>query len=158
MLAPTSQMRALRELEPPAADEGWASVEQVPFERAPSADARAGVFVAAAALREPGWEQALEQGDPSAPHLVYDWNPDGDATTLETAAALLSEKVSGPVETALCAHPAGPPICWCRPPLPGLALAFARAHGVDPSRSILVGSAPAHRTLATTLGARFVQV
>ena len=158
VLAPTSQMRALRELEPPAADEGWASVEQVPFERAPSADARAGVFVAAAALREPGWEQALEQGDPSAPHLVYDWNPDKDAATLETAAALLSEKVSGPVETALCAHPAGPPICWCRPPLPGLALAFARAHGVDPARSVLVGSAPAHRTLATTLGARYVQV
>jgi aryl-alcohol dehydrogenase-like predicted oxidoreductase len=158
VLAPTSQMRALRELEPPAADEGWAGVEQIAFQRAPAADAGAGVFVAAAALREPGWETALEQGEPSAPHLVYDWHPDGDAATLETAAALLSEKVSGPVETALCPHPAGPPICWCRPPLPGLALAFARDHGVDPASSILVGTAPAHRTLATTLGARYVQV
>jgi aryl-alcohol dehydrogenase-like predicted oxidoreductase/predicted kinase len=69
--APTSQMRALRELEPPAGDEGWASVEQVSFARTqPSRRGRPGVFVAAAALREPGWEHALEQGDPGAPHLV----------------------------------------------------------------------------------------
>ena len=72
------------------------------------------------------------------------------------AAATLKNEVSGPVETALCPHPAGPPICWCRPPLPGLALAFARGHGVDPARSTLVGSTPAQRTLAATLGARYV--
>ena len=29
VLAPTSQMRAFRELEPPSADEGWTTVEQV---------------------------------------------------------------------------------------------------------------------------------
>jgi hypothetical protein len=33
--APTSQMRALRELEPPSADEGLAGVEQVAFARTP---------------------------------------------------------------------------------------------------------------------------
>jgi histidinol phosphatase-like enzyme len=77
---------------------------------------------------------------------------------LAAVAARLSAKVSGPVESALCLHAAGPPSCWCRPPLPGLPLAFARAHGVDPSRSILVGTAPAHRTLATTPGARYVPV
>jgi aryl-alcohol dehydrogenase-like predicted oxidoreductase/predicted kinase len=158
VLAPTSQMRALRELEPPAEDEGWASVEQIPFERATSSQARAGVFVAAVALSEPGWEKALEQSNSSAPHLVYDWSPDNETVTLDRAAALVSAKVSGSVETALCAHPAGPPICWCRPPLPGLALAFMRAHGVDLASSLLVGSSPAHRTLATTLGARYVQV
>ena len=118
--------------------------------------ARAGVFVAAAALRQPGWERALEQGDRDAPHLVFDWSPDGTADALDDAVARLSAEVSGPVESALCPHPAGPPSCWCRPPLPGLPLAFARAHGVDPSRSILVGTGPAHRTLATTLGARYV--
>ena len=66
--------------------------------------------------------------------------------------------VTGPVETALCPHPGGPPACWCRPPLPGLALAFARVHGIDLSRSILIGTGPAHRTLATTLGSRYVGV
>jgi hypothetical protein len=159
VLAPTSQMRTLRELEPPSPDEGFVDVEQVPFARTrPSQWARVGVFVAAAALRQPSWEHAIEQGDRGAPHLVFDWIPDGTLDALGDVAARLSAEVSGPVECALCPHPAGPPICWCRPPLPGLPLAFARAHGVDPSRSILVGTGPAHRTLATTLRARYVPI
>jgi aryl-alcohol dehydrogenase-like predicted oxidoreductase len=158
-VAPTSQMRAARELEPPSADEGFAAVEHVSFARAPSAHrGRVGVFVAAAVLRQPGWEHALEQGDRAVPHLVFDWSPDGTPGALAAVAARLSAEVSGPVETALCPHAAGPPSCWCRPPLPGLPLAFARAHGLDPSRSILVGTGPAHRTLARTLGARYVPV
>ncbi len=158
LLAPTSQMRALRELEPPSADEGFASVERVPFVRTPPPDGGSAVFVAAAALREPGWRRALEEADPSAPHLVFDWKPGGAEDDLAEVVALLAAAVSGPVEAAICAHPGGPPICWCRPPLPGLPLAFARAHGVDPARSFLVGTSAAHRTLANTLGAAFVSV
>jgi aryl-alcohol dehydrogenase-like predicted oxidoreductase len=159
VLMPTSQMRALRELEPPSTDEGFAGVEQVPFARKPpSRRASVGVFVAAAAFARAGWERALEQGDRGAPHLVFDWSPDGTLAALAGSVARLSAEVSGPVESALCPHPAGPPSCWCRPPLPGLPLAFARAHGVDPSRSILVGAGPAHRTLATTLGAQYVPI
>jgi predicted kinase len=154
LLAPTSQMRALRELEPPSPDEGFADVEQVPFGRTPSHQTRVGVFVAAAAVTSPGWGAAIDAGDPSAPHLVFDWGSDEGA--LSVAAARLASAVSGPVESALCPHGGGPPTCWCRPPLPGLPLAFARAHGIDPSRSILIGTSPAHRTLATTLGARYV--
>jgi aryl-alcohol dehydrogenase-like predicted oxidoreductase len=157
--APTSQMRALRELEPPSADEGFARVEQVPFTRTPpSPRGRAGVFVAAAAFEDAGWEQAIEQGDRQAPHLVFDWRPDGSSESLSAEAATLSAVVSGPVETGVCPHGGGPPSCWCRPPLPGLALAFARAHRIDPVRSILVGTSSAHRTFATTLGARYVSV
>ncbi len=155
LLAPTSQMRALRELEPPSMDEGFAGVEHVPFVRAPSSG-RTGVFVAARALAEQEWASSI--GDRESPHLVYDWNPDGDQAALAAAAARVAGLVSGPVETALCPHPAGPPTCWCRPPLPGLPLAFAREHDVDPARSVLVGSGPAHRTLATTLGARYVSL
>jgi aryl-alcohol dehydrogenase-like predicted oxidoreductase len=154
VLAPTSQMRALRELEPPSPDEGFADLERVPFERAPLQRGKAGVFLAAAAVEHPGWEQAL--GHPRAPHLVFDWSPDGDA--LAASAGRVSAEVSGQVETALCPHGGGPPSCWCRPPLPGLPLAFARAHGVDPGRSILVGTGTAHKTLATTLGATYVAV
>jgi hypothetical protein len=94
--------------------------------------------------------------DPGVPHLVFDWSADDGA--LAAAAADLAAVVTGPVETALCPHGGGPPRCWCRPPLPGLPLAFARAHGIDPARSILVGASTAHRTLATTLGARYVAV
>ncbi len=66
VLAPTSQMRAFRELEPPSADEGWTTVEQVPFTREPSSRTRPGVFVAAAALRQPDWERALDGVDPGS--------------------------------------------------------------------------------------------
>jgi hypothetical protein len=156
VLVPTSQMRALRELEPPSTDEGLAGVERMPFARTPpSGRARPGVFVAAAALTQPGWKHTLEQGDRGAPHLVFDWRPDSTVDALAACVARLSAEVSGLVESALCPHAAGPPSCWCRPPLPGLPLAFARAHGVDPARSILIGAGPAHRTLASTLGAQY---
>ena len=156
-MAPTSQMRMLRELEPPGEDEGFASIERVPFSRAPRAG-RAGVFVAASALRSAGGDEAVEAVDPAAPHLLFDWLPDGSPRDLDDAAVALSSVASGIVERAVCPHGAGPPACWCRPPLPGLPLAFARAHGVDPARAVLIGTSSAHRTLATTLGARFVGV
>jgi aryl-alcohol dehydrogenase-like predicted oxidoreductase len=159
MLMPTSQMRALRELEPPSNDEGFAELERLPFARTPAADrVRAGVFAAAAATTRPGWKRALARGDPAAPHLVFDWSPDGRSEDLDAAVARVAAEVSGPVQSALCPHPAGPPSCWCRPPLPGLALAFARSHDLDPAGSVLVGSSPPHRTLANALGAEYVLV
>jgi diketogulonate reductase-like aldo/keto reductase len=154
---PTTQMRTLRELEPPSDDEGFAALEQVPFVRA-ARSGRAGVFVAAAALKDPAWEQALEKDTRKAPHFVFDWIPDGSSDALAEALAQLSAQVTGPVEAALCPHGGGPPVCWCRPPLPGLPLAFARTYNVDPAKSTLIGTSTAHRTLATTLGARHVAV
>jgi aryl-alcohol dehydrogenase-like predicted oxidoreductase len=157
VMAPTSQMRVLRELEPPTEDEGFVSIERVLFTR-DTRRGRAGVLVAASALHAEGWREAVRTVDPSAPHLLFDWLPDGSPASLDAAAVALSSVVSGSVDTAVCPHGAGPPVCWCRPPLPGLPLAFARAHGVDPARATLVGTSSAHRTLASTLGARFVRV
>jgi hypothetical protein len=156
-MAPTSQMRVLRELEPPGQDEGFASIERVPFTRE-SRHGRPGVFVAASAIGDDGWSAAVEAADSAALHLLFDWLPDGSPRDLDDASAALSSVVSGPVERAVCPHGGGPPVCWCRPPLPGLPLAFTRAHGIDPARSVLVGTSATHRALATTLGARDVGV
>jgi aryl-alcohol dehydrogenase-like predicted oxidoreductase/predicted kinase len=134
ILAPTSQLRAVRELEPPSDDEGFVQVERVAFVREPGTGT-AGTLVAASC-----WPVETE-----GPTLVFDWRPDG--TTL---------KLDG-VEAAVCPHGGGPPVCWCRPPLPGLVLAFARTSGVDPARSTLVGTSAAHRSLAAAVGARFVR-
>ena len=160
LLSPTRQMRAFRELEPPSRDEGFVSVERALFERLPRAPAQASakpeaVFVAAAALTHPGWEGALASGAIDAPHLVFDWRPDAAADVLDQDVARVAAIVSGSVTGALCPHAGGAPVCWCRPPLPGLVLAFARTRAIDPSQSLLVGAAPAHRTLATTLGATY---
>jgi aryl-alcohol dehydrogenase-like predicted oxidoreductase len=157
VMGPTSQMRAVRELEPPSLDEGFAGVEEVSFERAPTLQ-RPGVLVAAAALEHPGWEEAIATAEPSAPHLVFDWTPDGSSARLDAGVARLRNVVGGVVDGAVCPHGGGPPRCWCRPPLPGLALAFAAAHALDLTRSIVIGSGPAHRTLANALGARHIAV
>jgi aryl-alcohol dehydrogenase-like predicted oxidoreductase/predicted kinase len=156
LMLPTSQMRALRELEPPSMDEGFTAVERVPFARVPVAGGRPGVFVGAAAMTSSGIVKALADADPAGPHLLFDWTPDGDTSSLRGEAARIATAVTGPVEVAVCQHPAGPPRCWCRPPLPGLPLAFARAHSLDLARSILIGCSPAHRALATTLGTRYI--
>jgi aryl-alcohol dehydrogenase-like predicted oxidoreductase len=149
VMAPTRQMRALRELEPPGDDEGFTEVERVPFERTAGRGASA-VLVAASAVTElPG------ELDRNAPHLVFDWRPGGVPADLEREVATLAGAVTGPIEAALCPHGAGPPTCWCRPPLPGLVLDFARRYGVDPARAIVVGASAAHRTLANALGAGF---
>ena len=150
VLTPTQQMRALRELEPPGDDEGFASVQHVPFSREPR-EGKPGVFVAASAVER----FPLDTIDEDAPHLVFDWRPDGLTADLQTLAARLSATL---VETAACTHGGGPPTCWCRPPLPGLPLEFARRHGVDPARAVLVGTSAAHRTLASTLGSRYIDL
>jgi aryl-alcohol dehydrogenase-like predicted oxidoreductase/predicted kinase len=153
---PTSQMRAARELEEPEEDEGFERVERIVFERAEQAGV-AGVFVAAPVLEQHGWEHAVAASAPPSPHLLFDWRPDEPEDALKATASRLAAAVTGPVEHAVCTHPGGPPVCWCRPPLPGLLLAFARRHSIALKRSVLVGSSPAHRTLARTLGARFVE-
>jgi aryl-alcohol dehydrogenase-like predicted oxidoreductase len=148
-LPPRALNNQMRQLEPPEEDEGF-RLEHVPFElkrvsstiEHVSVDARA---VALEALRP----ETL--GD-SGPRLVFAWLPDGDAP-LHAAVGRL-----GPdVEAAACTHPAGPPICWCRPPLPGLLLAFARRHRLDPARITVVGTSTAHRKMAEAAGCRFIE-
>jgi aryl-alcohol dehydrogenase-like predicted oxidoreductase len=164
VLTPTRQMSTFRQLEPPSTDEGFSAVERIPFTREPAlspgprSDIAGGVFVAAAALAHAGWQRSVALGDPSSMHLLFEWRPDATLDVLDDEAARLSVEVARGVVRALCPHPGGPPVCWCRPPLPGLILAFARDQGIDVSRSALVGAGPAHRTLARTLGARYLPV
>ena len=160
LLSPTRQMRAFRELEPPSTDEGFVAVQRQTFERSlhPSAkdNNAAAVFVAAGALSRLGWEAAVSTIAPDSQHLLFDWRPGASTDVLDSDVVRLEATVSGSVISALCPHPGGAPVCWCRPPLPGLILEFARTHGVDVSRSVLVGTGPAHRTLATTIGSRYL--
>jgi aryl-alcohol dehydrogenase-like predicted oxidoreductase len=163
ILSPTRQMGRVRELEPPAMDEGFVAVQRIPFTRLPkdtqvSQSASEGVLVAAAALAAPGWDQTIARCAPGTVHLLFDWRPGAPLDALDVEVARLAAHVTGGVVPALCPHAGGPPVCWCRPPLPGLILDFARSHGIDLSRSALVGVSPAHRTLAAAVGARYVPV
>ena len=159
MISPTAQMRALRELEPPAEGEGFTAIERVQFvrETAPQGGI-AGVFIAASAAVQAGLAGALDAVALNAPRLVFDWQPDGDSALLDGAAAMVSGLSAATVDAALCAHPAGPPVCWCRPHLLGLVLRFARDRGIDPSSALLIGTSSTHRSMAGTLGCRYIGV
>jgi histidinol phosphatase-like enzyme len=87
--------------------------------------------------------------------LLFDWRPGASTDLLDADVARLAAVVSGQVIAAICPHAGGAPVCWCRPPLPGLILEYARTHGVDVTRSVLVGTGPTHRTLATTIGSHY---
>jgi len=58
---------------------------------------------------------------------------------------------------ARCTHPPGPPVCWCRKPLPGLALLLAHDHGFALATSIHVGRGAADRGFALRAGLTFVE-
>ncbi len=85
------------------------------------------------------------------PALVFGWSLRG--VDAHAVAADLARATGKEVDVGLCAHGEGPPTCWCRPPLPGLALAFARARGVDPRKMVLFAESSADRALAARLGA-----
>ena len=56
------------------------------------------------------------------------------------------------VELAYCPHDAGPPVCWCRKPLPGQVIEFALRRGVSLETSLVVAHSAADRTMAERLG------
>ena len=76
--------------------------------------------------------------------------PDRRSTRIRFAGRL-------PIDVAWCPHRAGPPRCWCRKPLPGLALAYVATHRLDLARCRFVGSGGGDRAFATRLGSDYVQ-
>ncbi len=137
--------------EPPQTDEGLAAVVEVPFERDP-ATGRAALLV------DPGHLDELAQSPPpkGLPILVIGWDPERPRTTAEQAVKARLADLDLEVHVAICPHPAGPPVCWCRKPLVGLAVWLARSHGLDLTRSVVLATSPADRTLARKLGALHV--
>jgi histidinol phosphatase-like enzyme len=59
---------------------------------------------------------------------------------VDASYARLRERLGVAIDVAYCAHGGGPPICWCRKPLPGLLVAFIRKGRLDPRQCIYVGA------------------
>jgi histidinol phosphatase-like enzyme len=56
------------------------------------------------------------------------------------------------IDHAWCPHGDGPPVCWCRKPLPGLGVVLIERHHLDPARCVYVGREASDRTFARALG------
>jgi len=144
---PTAQFRFQTLFESPSPQEGFVTVERVPFLReARATHDRAGLVIDASA-----WA-AHRPTDGQMPVLVLAWKPGATAGELQQLRSAYPAEVS----VGVCVHAAGPPICWCRKPLPGLVVDWMRRHRVDPGRSRYIGSSSADATLAERLGMSYV--
>jgi histidinol phosphatase-like enzyme len=77
------------------------------------------------------------------------------ARVVDAIVARTIELVGAPLDIAYCPHPAGPPICWCRKPLPGLAVAFIEKFQLDPAQCLYVGAGAQDPGFARRLGFRY---
>ncbi len=92
--------------------------------------------------------------------LGLSWQPEiADKTmTVEDVEAAFSrtqELLGVTIEIAYCPHPAGPPICWCRKPLPGLGVVLIDHYQLDPAACIYVGAGPQDPGFARRLGFQY---
>ena len=154
VLAPSALFRFERTLELPHASEGYAAIERVtlpPEQPVPAMPS--GVLFDLGSVRPTAGGRLRAFAARGFVVGAFGWTPDGDPTEeREACRALLGMDIG----LWRCAHPPGPPICWCRPPLPGLPLAFARHMHVDLRKSVLIGGATAHRTLARRVGMQYM--
>jgi diketogulonate reductase-like aldo/keto reductase/predicted kinase/histidinol phosphatase-like enzyme len=177
VFAPGVQFRYQRELEPPELGEGFSRVDAVSFERMrPAASTNRALVLwcdgvlcrSAAGARVPLSPDDVavfpdrasvvrRYADEGYRLLGLSWRPEIAAGTLTPSAAdaifeRLCVHLGVPVEIAYCPHAAGPPVCWCRKPLPGLGVAFVNRHALDPSQCIYVGASAQDRLFAERLG------
>jgi predicted kinase len=162
-LAPHAVFRMTRELEAPSADEGFDEIENVPFVREHSTGGQLGTVVALAALAGEssvgdGLVKLLRETPENSPLLLFAWRPDAAPDSMEglNASAQAASAATGhTVEIAVCPHPGGRPICWCRPPLPAMLLTFAHRHRIDLRISTLIGASATDLALARALGMKW---
>jgi aryl-alcohol dehydrogenase-like predicted oxidoreductase/histidinol phosphatase-like enzyme len=173
-LGPDAQFRYERSLEPPTLDEGFVSVDERAFVREPDGgDARALLLDFddlvggdAPALRPDDVAIAPMRREKLGQHhadgwrlFVHAWRPHvaRNATTLQDVDACFAKLrtlLGVDVDVACCLHDAGPPVCWCRKPIPGSVLEFASRRNVALTQSIVVSASAADRTMAERIGAR----
>lgn len=165
-IGPGAQFRWRREYEPPRVEEGFVAIDEHAPVRA-STGTRQGLVVEV--------DHILWTGKPCLPdkialvdgvrdalaawpaHVLGGtlWRPGLAPEAIGALAARLGELLGRAIDLRACHHPAGPPVCWCRKPLPGLALALARTHDLDLARSTHVGRNPADRGFALRAGMQY---
>jgi aryl-alcohol dehydrogenase-like predicted oxidoreductase/histidinol phosphatase-like enzyme/predicted kinase len=174
---PSAQFRMKRLLEPPGEEEGFSRVDVARFERLrdPARDA-SGLFTwcedvlarSRAGKRAPVSPDDVEIVPGRAPILRrhadagfrlvgLSWRPDvAEGATPPERVDAVHERIRSaldvPIEFLYCPHPAGPPLCWCRKPLPGLPVAAIFRHRIDVAKSVYVGRSTGDAALARRLG------
>ena len=59
------------------------------------------------------------------------------------------------IDYKFCPHPSYPQICYCRKPMPGMAVEFIEKYKLDPSKCIMVGDSKTDKTFASRCGFQY---
>jgi aryl-alcohol dehydrogenase-like predicted oxidoreductase len=162
-LAPRALFRHRREFEAPDVSEGFTRVDLVPFRRHRAGDFRnRGLIVWCDPVADtallPGYRDVVRRHvEDGWLVLGLSWQPAVARGTVTAAAVAASfARASGMLGTnvdwAYCSHAEGPPMCWCRKPLPGLGVVLIERHRLDPARCVCVGRDDADQAFARALG------
>ena len=169
---PEAQFRFRRRLEPPRIEEGFVRIEALPLVRSPQPE-RSG---RALFFEYDGVVRKTRSGAPRPSHpddieilprgreiltrfaaegfrlLGVSYQPEVPEETARACFQRTNELVGLDIEVEYCPHGMGPPVCWCRKPLPGLGVLLLERHSIDPARSLLVEASAADRGFAARLG------
>ena len=162
---PGAQFKFRRELEPPDASEGFSRVDVVPFvRRLDPAFAHKAVLVSCddVGALEPLAPRLRDYRDAGYRLLGVSWRPEisdgrGSAAAVKAMFAAEGARLGFEIDVECCPHPAGPPRCWCRKPLPGLGVLFVHRYRLDPAQCTYIGAGPHDAGLARRLGFQFLE-
>ena len=159
---PAVQFRYQRELEPPHPSEGFSGIETIPFERTRDASFtnRALIVWCDGVLNEARRQVLRRYASDAWRVLGLGWQPGiaDEIVTVEQAEAgysKMKEEVGVAMDILYCPHGGGPPVCWCRKPLPGLGVVFIQRYKLDPAQCIYVGAGPQDPGFARRLGFQY---
>src|SRR6185503_15419564 len=110
----------------------------------------------------PGAADALGRWRDEGRRLIgLAWQPEverGTRTRAEVEATLARTHalLGVDVEALWCPHGDGPPVCWCRKPLPGLVVSALDRYALDPAACTYVGRDASDQALARATGLAFI--
>ena len=65
------------------------------------------------------------------------------------------ELLGVPIDVRFCPHPSGAVTCWCRKPMPGMAVQLIEEYDLDPAQCVMVGDMETDRECAAAAGLRY---
>lgn len=168
--------------EEPQMDEGFASVEVIPFvrRRDPAHRNKALLLDVDGTIRQtksgeiyprhpddvellPGRQALLKKYVDDGYQLFFISNQSGVASgkvsqaSVEASFMRTAELLNLPItEVSYCPHPAFPVGCYCRKPGPGMGVYLMQKHLLDPASIIVVGDMKSDEEFAQGLGLRYV--
>ena len=179
---PVALARWAASFEPPTLDEGFSAVEKIPFVRRPDPRlVNKGLLLDVdGTLRKtksgelyprspedvellPGRREILRPWVDAGYRLFLVSNQSGIASgklskaDAEAAFARTIELLDLPIaEVAYCPHPSFPVGCYCRKPMPGLAVLLMQRHALAREHLVMVGDMDSDAAFAKNLGIRYV--